>query len=68
LPYCLEFDPYSRNLFVGSILQSHIEAIDVDNLQSTIVHAGSQNETGVGQPMMLAINHVDKELYWIDSG
>ena len=30
-PFCLEFDPYSRNLIVGNLIQSFIEIINADN-------------------------------------
>ena len=65
-PYCLEFDYASRNLILGSTSESDLSALNVDNLQRTVIFAGSNVETGVGAPTMLAINYVDSEIYWID--
>ena len=67
-PFCLEFDSYSRNLFIGNMMQSQIEIINVDNLQRTVLFSGNQNETGVGHPIRMTINYLDNELYWLDDG
>lgn len=67
-PYCLEFDPSSRNLFIGDIQQSQLEVVNVDNSQRTVVLSGSSSETGVGQPIMIEVNYIDAEIYWVDNG
>jgi low density lipoprotein-related protein 2 len=67
-PMCLEFDPFARNLIVGHLVDSHIEVINVDNRQRTSLYSNSQNETGVGHPLMITLNTIDNEIYWIDDG
>jgi len=67
-PFCLEFDPNSRNLIVGNLMQSFIELINVDNRQRSLLYSNSQNETGVGYPLMISVNSIDNEIYWLDEG
>ncbi|CAF0941452.1 unnamed protein product, partial [Brachionus calyciflorus] len=67
-PYCLELDPVSRNIFVGNIQESKIEAVNVDNFHKTVIFTGSQNELGVGEPISITLNSMDSEIYWIDNG
>ena len=65
-PYCLEFDAASRNLILGSVNSADLSVLNVDNLQSSVIFAGSNLETGVGRPTMLTVNLIDNEIYWID--
>ena len=65
-PYCLEFDATSRNLILGSVSDATLSVLNVDNLQSSVIYAGSNTETGVGRPTMLTVNFLDSEVYWID--
>ena len=67
-PFCIEFDPVSRNLIVGNIAHSFIEVINVDNRNRATLFAESNTQTGVGHPLMVAVNNVDNEVYWIDAG
>jgi len=65
-PYCLEFDATARNLILGSVSDATLSVLNVDNLQSSVIFAGSNSETGVGRPTMLTVNFLDSEVYWID--
>jgi hypothetical protein len=67
-PYCLAFDASSRNLILGSTSQSDLSALNVDNLQRTVIFSGSNADTGVGWPTLLTINSHENEIYWIDEG
>ena len=67
-PYCLEVDPSSRNLFVGNIIKSSIDVYSIKTKHRAVLLQGSNSETGVGYPLMMAINYIDSELYWIDEG
>ncbi len=66
--FCIEFDQASRNLWIGNAAESRIEVLNVDNGQRAVVYAETRNETGVGRPLMLAVNEADNEVYWIDAG
>jgi low density lipoprotein-related protein 2 len=66
--YCLDFDASSRNLFIGNIIDSQIEAINVDNMQRTVIFSEKKNEFGIGRPIMITINFLDSEIYWLDEG
>ena len=67
-PFCLEVDPSSRNIFIGNIIKSSIDVYNMRSRHRAVLLQGSNTETGVGYPLMFAINYIDSELYWIDEG
>ncbi|RNA22803.1 Low-density lipo receptor-related 2 [Brachionus plicatilis] len=66
--YCLDFDTSSRNIFLGNIQESQIEVVNADNFHRAVIFSGSVHQLGVGQPISIAVNSEDHEVYWIDRG
>ena len=65
-PYCLDFDYSSRNLVLASVSHADLSVLNVDNMQRAVIFAGSNTETGVGRPIMVCVNYIEGEIYWID--
>lgn len=66
--FAFELDPASRNFFLANMFQSQIEVISLETRHRTLIHSGSDSETGVGRPAAITVNHIDSEIYWIDNG
>ena len=70
-PYCIAFDWVGRNLYIGNIDASEISLVRVEGklkYRMLILDSRSGNETGVAQPIALALHPNTGKLFWLDRG
>jgi low density lipoprotein-related protein 2 len=70
-PYCIAFDWVGRNLYIGNIDASEISLVRVEGklkYRMLVIDSRSGNETGVAQPIALALLPKAGKLFWLDRG
>lgn len=69
-PFALAFDWVGRNLYVGNVKASNIEAIKVDGKSKhrSVVLSNDGSQTSVAKPRSIALDPSDGKLYWLDEG
>lgn len=68
-PYCLTFDWYGRNLYIGNKISQTIEVVRTQGEQyrATILH-NDQSPFAVAQPVAMAVDSGHGVLFWLDQG
>ena len=70
-PYCIAFDWVGRNLYIGNIDAAEISLVRIEGklkYRMLIIDSRSGNETGVAQPIALALHPNTGKLFWLDRG
>ena len=69
-PYCIAFDWVGRNLYIGNIEASEISMVRVDGKLKyrKMVLDSSGGETGVSEPIAMALHPASGRLFWLDRG
>jgi len=70
-PYCIAFDWVGRNLYFGNIDASEISLVRVEGklkYRMLVLDSNHGNETGVAQPISIALHPNTGKLFWLDRG
>ncbi len=70
-PYCIAFDWVARNMYLGNIEASEINLVQVDGVKfryRMLVLGNTGNETGVSQPISIALHPSSGRMFWLDRG